>query len=315
MTAMDATDRCCVCQNPATHRFGGRPYCDDDYARATRPNTSLVRTLVVMVAGLLVFSLAVWGLAQVLLSQNIHLSRSVLFVAGIVLALVPAGLWLWFFYSQDRLEPEPRGYVLAVFLLAAILEDFLAERVFDVFEMGQWLPASSAALVLGSVLVKGVMFSLIVWAVIRFTVYPTREFDERMDGIVYGTAAGLGIATMLNLNYVLDSGGVLLGPGVINIVVTTLAQASFGGLIGYFLGEANFIDEPVWWMPLGIGLASVLNGAFLALSVTVKASGGTTVPVIYTLLLAAAVAVLTFAALIYLMRRAIAATLRAEPVQ
>jgi RsiW-degrading membrane proteinase PrsW (M82 family) len=311
---MEATDRCCVCQNPATHHFGGRPYCDDDYARATRPNTSLVRTLVIMVAGLLVFSLAVWGLAQVLINQDIHLSRTVLFGAGIVLALVPAGLWLWFFYSQDRLEPEPRGFVLAVFMLAAVLEDFLAERVFDVFELGQWLPASSAALVLGSILVKGIMFSLIVWAVIRFTVFPTREFDERMDGIVYGTAAGLGIATMLNLNYVLDSGGVLLGPGVINIIVTTLAQASFGGLIGYFLGEANFIDEPVWWMPLGIGLASVLNGAFLALSVLVKASG-TGVNVILALVLAAVVAVLTFAGLMYLMRRAIAATLRAEPVQ
>lgn len=314
MTAMDATDRCCVCQNPANHRFGGRPYCDDDYARATRPNTSLVRTLVIMVAGLLVFSLAVWGLAQILISQNIHLSRSVLFGVGVVLALIPAGLWLWFFYSQDRLEPEPRGYVLAVFLLAAILEDFLAERVFGVFELGQWLPASSAALLLGSILVKGIMFSLIAWAVVRFTVYPTREFDERMDGIVYGTAAGLGIATMLNLNYVLGSGGVLLGPGVINIVVTTLAQASFGGLIGYFLGEANFIDEPVWWMPLGIGLASVLNGAFLALSILVKASG-TGVNVILALVLAAVVAVLTFAGLIYLMRRAIAATLRAEPAQ
>ena len=255
-----------------------------------------------------------WGLAQVLITQDIHLSKTVLFGIGIVLALVPAGLWLWFFYSQDRLEPEPRGYVAAVFLLAAILEDFLAERVFDVFELGQWLPASSAALVLGSILVKGIMFSLIVWAVIRFTVFPTREFDERMDGIVYGTAAGLGIATMLNLNYVLDSGGVLLGPGVINIIVTTLAQASFGGLIGYFLGEANFIDEPVWWMPLGIGLASVLNGAFLALSVLVKASG-TGVNVILALVLAAVVAVLTFAGLMYLMRRAIAATLRAEPVQ
>jgi RsiW-degrading membrane proteinase PrsW (M82 family) len=186
--------------------------------------------------------------------------------------------------------------------------------VFDVFALGQWLPASTAALVLGSILVKGVMFSLIAWAVVRFTVFPTREFDERMDGIVYGTAAGLGIATMLNLGYVLDSGGVLLGPGVINIIVTTLAQASFGGLIGYFLGEANFIDEPPWWMPLGIGVASVLNGAFLALSIAVKASG-TGVNVVWALVLAAVVAVLTFAGLMYLMRRAIAATLSVQPGQ
>ncbi|MBC8450366.1 MAG: hypothetical protein H8D78_21745, partial [Chloroflexi bacterium] len=33
--------------------------------------------------------------------------------------------------------------------------------------------------------------------------------------------------------------------GVIRIVVPALAQASFAGLTGYFLGRAKFEDEPV----------------------------------------------------------------------
>lgn len=41
------------------------------------------------------------------------LSGSALVLAGVVLALVPAALWLAFFYAQDRLEPELKGYVRA----------------------------------------------------------------------------------------------------------------------------------------------------------------------------------------------------------
>jgi RsiW-degrading membrane proteinase PrsW (M82 family) len=171
---------------------------------------------------------------------------------------------------------------------------------------------SDLSLALGSVLVRGVVYSLITWAVVRFTVYPTQEFDERMDGIVYGTAAGLGIATMLNLAYVIDNNGVLLAPGVVNIVMTALAQASFGGLIGYFLGEAKFIDEPGWWLPAGVALASLLNGLFLWMSIKVRGAGFD-VAAIYALALATIVAVLTFAVLLYLMRRAIARTVASQP--
>jgi RsiW-degrading membrane proteinase PrsW (M82 family) len=304
---MEANERCCVCERPAAKRLGARAYCDEDYARATRPNDGLVRAIAIVVGGLIVFAGAVWILSGLIG----HPDPTTLFVIGVVLALVPAVVWLWFFYSQDRLEPEPRAFVIGVFVLAALLTDFVAPRVFAFFELSKWLPASTAALVLGSIFVKGTIYSLITWAAVRYTVYPTSEFDERMDGIVYGTAAGLGVATMLNLNYVIDNGGVLLGPGVINIVVTALAQASFGGVIGYFLGEAKFIDEPAWWMPVGVLLATVLNGLFLAASVLVKATGGRDVNEILALVLAAGVAIATFGVLIMLMRRATAATLAA----
>jgi hypothetical protein len=91
------------------------------------------------------------------------------------------------------------------------------------------------------------------------------EFDERMDGILYGTASGLGYATMLNIQYVIDSGGVNLEIGIVRIVVTALAQASFAGITGYFLARARFEDEPVWWLGLGLTIAAVLNGVFYVL--------------------------------------------------
>jgi RsiW-degrading membrane proteinase PrsW (M82 family) len=104
---------------------------------------------------------------------------------------------------------------------------------------------------------------------VRFSIYYSNEFDQRVDGVIYGTAAGVGYATVLNITTVLGSGGIMgseLSSGVIRIVVTTLAQAALGGLLGYFIARTKFDDEPVWWMPLGLTIAAVINGLFTWLS-------------------------------------------------
>jgi RsiW-degrading membrane proteinase PrsW (M82 family) len=139
------------------------------------------------------------------------------------------------------------------------------------------------------------------------TVYATTEFDERMDGIVYGTMAGLGVATLINLHFVLDNNGVALGPGVIQIVTTALAQASFGGVLGYFMAEAKFRHRPVWWVPTGLAIAAMLTGIFSWLISEVSADGLGVAPW-RSLLLGLAVALIAFVVLLVLMRRATMAT-------
>jgi hypothetical protein len=108
----------------------------------------------------------------------------------------------------------------------------------------------------------GVTQQFLVYAAVRFSVYQSAEFNEWIDGVIYATAAALGYATMLNVQYVLDSGGLGLVAGAIRVTVTALALASFGGLSGYFLGRCKFDDEPLWWMPAGLALAAVLDGLF-----------------------------------------------------
>jgi RsiW-degrading membrane proteinase PrsW (M82 family) len=241
------------------------------------------------------------------------LEGTVLILAGIVLAVVPAGLWLVFFYLQDMLEPEPKRYVIGVFLVGALLASAIGIPVVrSLFRVQDWLGYSFLANLLGSILVVGFVQEFLKYAAVRYSIYLLPEFDERMDGILYGTAAGLGYATMLNIHYVVDSGGVNLEMGIIHIVVTTLAQASFAGISGYFLGRAKFEQESVWWLPLGLTIAATLNGVF-----TVILGGVTRTSAVVTrsatpwlgLVFAAIVAGLTLAALLYLMRRVSAMTL------
>ncbi len=225
-------------------------------------------------------------------------------MAGVILAVIPALLWLGFFYRQDRLEPEPKGYILGVFVLGGLLASAVGiPLIRDLFRVQEWMPRSTAASILGSILVIGFGQEFLKYAAVRYSVYLSPEFDERIDGVIYGTAAGLGFATMLNIHYVASNAGVDLGMGVIRITVTALAQASFAGISGYFLGRAKFEEEPAWWLPLGVTIASVLNGVFTYVRGEIVAIGLDYKPV-NGLILAAVVALATFVALYYLMRRA-----------
>jgi RsiW-degrading membrane proteinase PrsW (M82 family) len=232
-----------------------------------------------------------------------------LMLLGVVLSLVPALLWLAFFYLQDALEPEPKGYVLGVFVLGALLASAVGIPVVrDLFRVQDWVGNSLVANLLGSILVVGFVQEFLKYVAIRYSVYLLPEFDERMDGILYGTAVGLGFATMLNILYVVESGGVDLGMGAIHIVVTALAHASFSGITGYFLACAKFEEEPVWWLPLGLTVAAVLNGLFTVARGGITRMGSVlsqrTANPWYGLILAAVVAAVTLAILLFLVRRA-----------
>ena len=304
-----ADEICCVCEKPARHHLGARPYCDEHFEHATRTNRGLWRTGIVNLIALVAFTAIVALGANSIPSD---LSEPALIMLGLLLAIIPAFLWMGFFYLQDRLEPEPHHYVAAVFVLSALLTDVVGRRLLlEVFDIEAWLPINNVSALVGSILVIGFTLEFIKYISVRTTIYPTDEFDERMDGIVYGTAAGLGVATMLNLRFIIDSGGADLGLSVIHVVVTALAQGTFGGLTGYFLGEMKFVDEPHWWMPAGLSLSAVLNGLFIWLISEINTAGLDVEPV-RGLIFAFVVSAITFGVLILLMRRAITRTLAAD---
>ncbi|MGC8874029.1 MAG: PrsW family intramembrane metalloprotease [Chloroflexia bacterium] len=302
------TVRCCVCERPIVgeaRSLGGRSYCPECHARVLRNRKSLWWA---SLAGIGVLALFV-ALVALIASRVPGRPQGVgLTLLGLVLALVPAALWLAVFYLQDVQEPEPKTLVVAVFVLGVLLARAVGMPLIDeLFRVEEWFPSGPLYHILGAILIVGFTQQFLIYAAVRYSVYFSREFDERVDGIVYATAAGLGYATMENIDYVVRSGGVDLVSGALRIAVTAMALASFGGLVGYFLGRCKFEDEPAWWMPLGLALAAVLDGLFTYLrgevtTTRVGLQGGGYNPW-PGLLLGTAVAALTFGVLFYLIRR------------
>jgi RsiW-degrading membrane proteinase PrsW (M82 family) len=202
---------------------------------------------------------------------------SALLLAGTILALVPALLWLWFFYRRDAAEPEPRAMVLGVFALGALLAASVGNALLNsVFHVTDWMYANQPwSYIAAAVLVIGFTQQFLIYAAVRWSVFGSAEFDGPTDGIIYATAAGLGYATILNIRFIINDGAASLTLAAIQIVMSALALASFAGIVGYFLGREKHEERPVWWMAAGLVLAAVLNGVFLFLRG--QLTGGSTV--------------------------------------
>jgi RsiW-degrading membrane proteinase PrsW (M82 family) len=311
-----AAQLCCVDhERPGTHSIAGRWFCEEHYTKATHKRPGVWRSGIIAVIGLLIFVAAVVGLDAML---HPVLSGTALMLAGVLLALVPAALWLVFFYQQDRLEPEPVGNVARMFVVGLALAGAVGIPLTDqLFRVQDWLYSDNLTTALASIFVIGIIEAFVIFATVRYFIFDSPEFDERTDGVIYGTAAGLGYATALNLQFILANAGSALGSGEVFVAEVALAHAAFGGLLGYFLGRAKLEQEPVWWLSAGLVLTSILNGVFLLLrgqldTGTIERTSAATsaaLPTVSGLLLAGALALIVTGLVSFLINRDIARSL------
>ena len=240
----------------------------------------LVGTKFLLVAGLVGFVVVCWlGELVAGLDRPVHLGPEL----AAFMSCIPAVFWLGFFYLMDRHEPEPKQLVIGVCVLGALvaapLADFIHHQAVPPTALEQHgLSAFSLDRVLYAVLVAGLAQEMCKYAVVRYTIYMSREFDEPMDGIVYMMACGTGFAVWVNYHRLSGQGHqVYLSTGAAQAVVTTLAHASFAGALGYVMGRAKFSrrSAPLRGALLMGGLlgAAVLNGQFSVVEAWVQQVG------------------------------------------
>jgi RsiW-degrading membrane proteinase PrsW (M82 family) len=240
----------------------------------------LVGTKFLLIAGLVGFVIFAW---LVELVAGLHHPVDLGPTLAAVIAVIPAALWLGFFYLMDRHEPEPKQLVIGVsvlgMLIAAPLADFVQFQAVPPLALEvHGLSALSFDRILYAVLVVGLTQETCKYAVVRYTIYMSREFDEPMDGIVYMMACGTGFAVWVNYHRLTGQGHqVYLSTGAAQAVVTTLAHASFAGALGFVLGRAKFSRRaaPMRGVLLMLGLlgAAALNGLFAVVQNWVIQSG------------------------------------------
>jgi len=156
-----------------------------------------------------------------------------------VLALsmvMPSLLLLWYFHSRDA-YPEPASVVWRTFglgvlsaipvLMFALPMGTFLEGIDDPFLAGVY-----EAFVLASIPEEVCKLAVILWYARRHS-----AFDEPMDGLVYGVAASLGFATLENVLYVAQGG---LGVAMMRAVTSIPGHATFGAIMGYYVGRAHF---------------------------------------------------------------------------
>ncbi len=169
----------------------------------------------------------------------------------IFLAILPGAALAYFLYKKDIYEKEPPGQLLKAFLLGSATV----------------LPAAAIELTLGrtSVLVEAFIFialteELAKYLILMFVFYPTPQFNEPYDGIVYSGFISLGFATLENLFYVIDKG---FAVALVRMFLSVPAHAIFGVVMGFFVGGAKFFKgRRTTFLALGLLAAVFLHGMY-----------------------------------------------------
>lgn len=152
-------------------------------------------------------------------------------------AMAPALLFLWFFVSRDRF-PEPRRAILTAFGLGAVL---VLPLLALATPASTWLDGLDLKTPLAHGLLDAFLCAAIPEEALKFLLLlyiraKWREYDEPMDGLVYGAAAGLGFAALENLAYVIGGGfGVALARAISAVPSHAMTGAFMGAMIGLTL--------------------------------------------------------------------------------
>lgn len=137
------------------------------------------------------------------------------FVLALIGSLVPCLLWLWFFYSRDKHDPEPKPLIARLFLIGAfpvaIVAGILNTIVLLLITGGNVSGTTgAAAFTLLAIFVAPVTEELSKYAGATVGAGRHPAFNEPLDGIIYGTTVGLGFAAAETTDYLT---GAIMGVG------------------------------------------------------------------------------------------------------
>jgi len=213
-------------------------------------------------------------------------------LAILLIGLAPGLFWLWFFYRRD-LEPEPIRLVATSFLVGALvcipaiwLQLNAAAAICSAYPLLSEYTRSIIDMTVIAPISEEVLKFLATLLILRCI----KEFDEPLDGIIYGVSVALGFATLENIGYLSKAYqanlGALTDTAIIRAVLSVPAHALYACLWGYALGYARFSEEgrvsPLY--PLaGLGLAIITHSLFNLAAIFAPVIGFALVLVVVTL--------------------------------
>lgn len=175
---------------------------------------------------------------------------------------LPAVLAMWYVDRLDAKRPEPRWSLRKVALAGALSVIPVIVVELALLQVSPEGPSYAKAVWEG-VFVAAAVEELAKVACVYWFVWHKREFDERLDGIVYATRAGLGFALIENMLYLTQAttGDEFVRTYVLRAVLAVPGHAIWAGMMGYYAAMRRF-DGTGPGLLGGYALAVALHGVY-----------------------------------------------------
>lgn len=179
----------------------------------------------------------------------------------LLVAVAPVLIIIFYIYFKDKYEKEPKRLLLYNFLLGAIVSIIITSILYYAFDIVLPLPNKTSIFqqFIKAFFVVGLIEEFSKYIIIRYFAQPNKAFNEPFDGIVYSVMVSMGFAATENIFYVLE-GGYTTALG--RAFTAVPAHATFGILMGYFMGKAKFSNNRMVLNLSGLLLAIIFHGAY-----------------------------------------------------
>jgi len=175
-------------------------------------------------------------------------------------ALAPIAAIIVFIYVKDKYEKEPKRLLLACFLFGGIVSIIITTILYLFTDL--ILPLNDKYSILQQFIRAFFIVALIEefskYVIVRYFAQTRKAFNEPFDGIIYAVMVSMGFAAVENIFYVIEGG---LPTAILRAFTAVPAHATFGVLMGYFMGKAKFANR-VQYNLMGLFLAVLFHGAY-----------------------------------------------------
>lgn len=179
----------------------------------------------------------------------------------ILSAVAPIMVIIIFIYVQDKYDKEPLWLLILNFVFGAVISVIIVTVIYLITD--SMLPLNNNFSIwqqfIRAFLVVGLSEEFSKYIVVRYFAQPRRAFNEPFDGIIYAVMVSMGFACTENILYVLNGG---YDVALIRAFTAVPAHATFGIIMGYFMGKAKFSNNRFKLNMAGLFFAVLFHGAY-----------------------------------------------------
>lgn len=180
---------------------------------------------------------------------------------NLLLAISPVAIIIIYIYVMDKYEKEPKRLLILSFILGAVFSIIITTALYMGFDIV--LPLKDESSIFQNFIKAFFVVALVEefskYIVVRYFAQTHTAFNEPFDGIVYAVMVSMGFAATENVFYVLEGG---TSVAILRAFTAVPAHATFGILMGYFMGKAKFSKNRITMNLCGLGLAILFHGAY-----------------------------------------------------
>jgi len=186
-----------------------------------------------------------------------------LYIRLLIIAVTPAISIAYAVYLSDRYDKEPIMLLLKIFLLGAIttIPAFLVESILSNINVFTGI----MGIAFTSFIIAGATEEFFKREVVRRFIYSNKNFNEKLDGVVYCIFSAIGFATIENIMYVVFRFSNNPYIGLYRGILSVPAHSIFAVTMGYYLSLGKFAKdkrEELKYLRKSLYIPILLHGIF-----------------------------------------------------